>query len=61
MQEKDLDAVHSLLQRYLNRFDIAPILTQEECKYWLLHKKDSIDERAVWSYVIEVTPGLTLS
>ena len=55
MQKKDLGAVHSLLERYLNRFDIAPSFTQEECEHWLLYKSDSIEERVVWTYVIEVT------
>ena len=58
MQEKDLDAVHSLLQRYLDRFDMAPIFTREEWEHWLLYKKGSVEERVVWSYVVEVTSSL---
>ncbi|KAH8682747.1 acyl-CoA N-acyltransferase [Xylariales sp. PMI_506] len=55
MQEKDLDAVHSLLTRYLTRFDIAPEFTKEDIRHWLLHKKakDQLEEQVIWSYVVE--------
>ncbi|KAL1965909.1 hypothetical protein VTN77DRAFT_5042 [Rasamsonia byssochlamydoides] len=52
MQEKDLDAVYDLLERYLNRFDINPAFTREEVDHWLLHK-ESRGEQVVWSYVVE--------
>jgi glycylpeptide N-tetradecanoyltransferase len=54
MEEKDLDAVLSLLQRYLAKFEMAPIFTREEFAHWMFHHKDSLAEQVVWSYVVEV-------
>ncbi|ORY70320.1 peptide n-myristoyl transferase [Pseudomassariella vexata] len=55
MQEKDVDAVHGLLKRYLKRYDMAPDWTGEDIVHWLLHKKkkDQLEEQVVWSYVVE--------
>lgn len=53
MEARDVDAVLSLLQRYLAKFDTSPIFTRDEVEHWLLHKKDSGDQ-VVWSYVVEV-------
>jgi len=58
MQEKDSGAVHSLLQWYLNGFEIAPEFTQEECERWFLYKKDSVEKRVIWAYIIEVITSL---
>lgn len=52
MQEKDIDAVYDLLERYLRRFDINPAFTREEIDHWLVHK-ESNGEQVVWSYVVE--------
>jgi glycylpeptide N-tetradecanoyltransferase len=54
MEEKDVDAVLDLLQKYLQRFDMAPVFTREEIVHWLLYKKDSPNEQVAWSYVVEV-------
>ncbi|KAG6092643.1 glycylpeptide N-tetradecanoyltransferase [Claviceps sp. LM220 group G6] len=51
MQEQDVDAVVSLLTRYLARFDMAPEFTAEEAKHWFLPKKDG--KQVIWSYVVE--------
>lgn len=51
-QHKDIAAVQDLLERYLNRFDMAPIFTREEVDYWLVHD-DSRAEQVIWSYVVE--------
>ena len=53
MQEKDIEGVRSLLQRYLSRFDIAPEFSSEEIKHWLLHDEKLCVEQVVWSYVVE--------
>ncbi|KAH8881687.1 Glycylpeptide N-tetradecanoyltransferase [Thozetella sp. PMI_491] len=57
MEAKDIDAVGSLLKRYLDRFDIAPVFTREEIDHWLLDKKDPAGEQVVWSYVVENKDG----
>lgn len=51
MEMKDVDAVLDLLQRYLMKFDIAPVFTKEEIIHWMLHKKGG--EQVVWAYVVE--------
>jgi glycylpeptide N-tetradecanoyltransferase len=53
MQEKDVEPVLYLLGRYLNRFDLAPVLTGEEIEHWLLHKEKPVVEQVLWSYVVE--------
>ncbi|KAK3317816.1 acyl-CoA N-acyltransferase [Cercophora scortea] len=57
MLPKDLDAVQSLLERYLKRFDLAPVFSRAEIEHWLLHKKESTDDQVVWSYVVEDNAG----
>jgi len=52
MEPKDVDAVLSLLQKYLAKFDMAPVFKKEEIVHWMLHKKDS-GEQVVWAYVVE--------
>lgn len=54
MEEKDLDRVMPLFQRYTKRFDMAPEFTKEEMKHWLIPKVEQGDEEVVWSYVVEV-------
>ncbi|KAI5809768.1 acyl-CoA N-acyltransferase [Peziza echinospora] len=51
MESKDVKEVQSLLQRYLQKFEVAPELDAEEIDYWLLHKGDG--ERVIWTYVVE--------
>ncbi|KAK7983261.1 hypothetical protein PG989_010663 [Apiospora arundinis] len=55
MQEKDIDAVHSLLTRYLQRYELVADFTKEDITHWMLHAKkvDQLDEQVVWSYVVE--------
>lgn len=60
MESKDIDAVYSLLQQYLEKFDMAPRFTREEIEHWMLHKKDSGDQ-VVWAYVVEVGLSLLLT
>lgn len=57
MELKDIDAVHSLLQRYLDKFDMAPKFDKEEIDHWMLHKKSG-GEQVVWAYVVEVLTKL---
>lgn len=55
MQEKDVDAVHDLLIRYLSRYDLAPDWNKEDVRHWLLHKKakEQLEEQVIWTYVVE--------
>lgn len=55
MQEKDIDAVHALLTRYLKRYELVAEFTKEDITHWLVHAKqvDQLDEQVVWSYVVE--------
>ncbi|ORZ26003.1 glycylpeptide N-tetradecanoyltransferase 2-like protein [Absidia repens] len=49
MQPKDIPQVRVLLNKYLERFDIAPQFdTDEDIEHWILPHKD-----VVWSYVVE--------
>ena len=52
MQQKDVPAVLDLLERYLKRFDMAPIFERDEVEHWLLHD-DTAAEQVIWSYVVE--------
>ncbi|KAL8824714.1 MAG: hypothetical protein Q9191_004870 [Dirinaria sp. TL-2023a] len=52
MQRRDVDAVHSLLNRYLERFEMAPKFDISEVAHWLVHDDHSA-EQVMWSYVVE--------
>ena len=54
MEEKDLDKVLALFERYMAKYDIAPVFTKEEIYHWMLPKLESGGEQVVWSYVVEV-------
>lgn len=54
MEGKDVDAVHLLLGKYLERFDLSPKLDKSEIEHWLLNKETNPEDRVVWSYVVEV-------
>lgn len=51
MREQDASQVRVLLNKYLSRFDFAPVFeTDEDVKHWILPH-----EKVVWSYVVEDT------
>ena len=52
METKDIPAVQSLLERYLNRFDMAPKFDKEEMAHWFFHDEKAV-EQVIWTYVIE--------
>lgn len=56
MQLKDVDAVHELLTRYLERYDIAPVYTREEIAHWFVPMMSEGDDQVVCAYVVEVSP-----
>lgn len=55
MEKKDIDAVHSLLNRYLERVAMAQEFSKEETEHWLIDKETDpkSPKRVVWTYVIE--------
>lgn len=53
MQQKDVEAVQALLERYLKRFDMAPEFDREEIEHWLIHDEKSSVEQVIWTYVVE--------
>jgi glycylpeptide N-tetradecanoyltransferase len=55
MEAKDVDGVDSLLNRYLKRYDLAPVFSREEIEHWFLSPNDKDGEKVVWSYVVEVS------
>lgn len=52
MVEADCDAVVNLLNEYLNKFDLAPVFSEEEFKHWFVPKLGIID-----SFVVENGDG----
>jgi len=48
MKPEDVDVVTSMLREYLVRFKLAPRLTEEDVRHWLVHQ-----EGVVSSYVVE--------
>lgn len=49
MRLEDVPQVRVLLNKYLSRFDFAPVFeTDEDVKHWILPH-----EKVVWSYVVE--------
>lgn len=56
IQAGDLDAVHELLELYLQRFDISPAFSIDELSHWMFIKDGQAKEgakRVVWAYVVE--------
>ncbi|KAL4795259.1 acyl-CoA N-acyltransferase [Aspergillus venezuelensis] len=56
MTADDVVPVRELLQRYLQRFDLIPVFSVEEVKYWLLQGTEPLDDeqhRVVCTYVVE--------
>jgi glycylpeptide N-tetradecanoyltransferase len=51
MEEKDLDQVGTLLEKYLARFDMSQTFAKEEIRHWALPAAEQ--EQVVWSYVLE--------
>ncbi|PGH14056.1 glycylpeptide N-tetradecanoyltransferase [Polytolypa hystricis UAMH7299] len=53
MQTKDVDAVHDLVNRYLQRFELSQNLSRKEIDHFMLQKDRSDAEQVVWAYVVE--------
>lgn len=63
MEDKDVKPVFDLFTRYMQRFDMVPVMTEEEVRHQFLSgkgkgEKDALNRRegqVVWTYVVEVT------
>lgn len=56
MEENDVEAVTLLNNAYSRRFQLAPILTEEEVRHYFISSNGSNGkEQVVWSYVVEVS------
>ena len=53
MQPKDIEGIQSLLEKYLARFDMAPVYDRDEVEHWLLDDDKSAGEQVIWTYVVE--------
>ncbi|KAH6918482.1 N-myristoyl transferase [Coprinopsis sp. MPI-PUGE-AT-0042] len=63
MEEKDVDAVHDLFSRYMQRFDMIPIFSKEEVRHQFLSGrgtgavggggKGRRKQQVTWTYVVE--------
>ena len=53
MEKTDVKPVTALLKSYLDKFDLAPVYSEEDVRHWFLSKEDE-SNRVIWTYVIEV-------
>ncbi|CCU74557.1 Glycylpeptide N-tetradecanoyltransferase [Blumeria hordei DH14] len=53
MATKDIDGVLSLLNRYLKKFELAPVFSRVEIEHWLLNKIENARDQVIWSYVVQ--------
>ncbi|KAL1297872.1 hypothetical protein AAFC00_006394 [Neodothiora populina] len=55
MEAKDVDAVHSLLNRYLKRVKLAQEFSKDEVAHWFIDNESDPKsaKRVVWTYVVE--------
>lgn len=52
MVEGDVKQVTALLQKYLSKFHLRPVMGEEEVKHWFLPQENIID-----TFVVEVAAG----
>jgi glycylpeptide N-tetradecanoyltransferase len=53
MTLQDVESVKDLLNRYLDRFDMAQVFSSDEIKHWFVHDPELCPEQVVWAYVVE--------
>jgi len=59
-EEKDIEQVKTLMNKYLKRFDMAQDFTKEDVDHWLLHKDgNNTPDQVVWTYVVETNGKIT--
>jgi glycylpeptide N-tetradecanoyltransferase len=63
IEERDIPAVAALYTRYMQRYDMAPTMTEEDIRHQFLSGKGTGEKRqdnsrregqVVWTYVVEV-------
>ena len=52
MEARDVPAVTRLLARYLERYALAPVMTEDDVAHWLVMR-----ERVIYAYVVESAAG----
>ncbi|KAK9473275.1 acyl-CoA N-acyltransferase, partial [Dipodascopsis tothii] len=61
MVAADVPAVHELLTKYLRKFELSQVFSQDEIRHWMIHDEEIADEkRVVYSYVVD-SPDNTLT
>ena len=62
MEERDVEQVTDLYKRYMDRFDMSPLMTAEEISHNFLSGKGTgkavsgrREGQVLWVYVVEVT------
>lgn len=55
MRDEDAPKVGKLLAKYLDKFDLVPVMTDEEVQHWFCSGDHRLgaDKQVVWSYVVE--------
>ena len=48
----DVPPIHDLLKRYLDRFQMAPVLDEAEIEHLLIHDPESTASQVIWTYVV---------
>jgi glycylpeptide N-tetradecanoyltransferase len=66
MEERDVSAVSQLFRRYMERFDMIPLLIEEDIRHEFLSGRDTAERGAstgqvAWTYVVEVRSSTRLS
>ncbi len=59
MNKKDIPGVSDLLERYLDRMQMAQEFSSEELGHWLLNDDTPSTDKVVYSYVVENDGKLT--
>lgn len=54
MKKADIKAVTELLQKFLAKYDMAPVYNAQEIEHWMYHTDKPGQDRVVWTYVVEV-------
>lgn len=59
MRPSDIDSVHTLLARFLKRYQLAQDLTRAEIEHWFIDCTPTPEERVVWAFVVEQDGKIT--
>uniref|UniRef100_A0A060T9G1 Glycylpeptide N-tetradecanoyltransferase n=1 Tax=Blastobotrys adeninivorans TaxID=409370 RepID=A0A060T9G1_BLAAD len=59
MTKADVPQVKKLLDKYLGRFDISPVYTEEDLEHWLVNSSSKDEKEVVYAYVVEKDGQIT--